>query len=97
GRGATTSIGAQEPTRRASTIRSRSAETPAAKRTTPAASTTGRRAGREAEVNAPAISAIATAPNGRLMKNTQRQDTWSVSTPPAHGPSSDATPHTLEM
>ena len=66
-RSATISICDQDPTRPASTIPSRSAETPAAKRATPAPSTTGRRAGREPEVSAPAISAIATAPNGRLI------------------------------
>ena len=66
-RSPTTSIWDQDPTRPASTIPSRSAETPAAKSPTPMPSTTGRRAGFETPVNAPAIKAIATAPNGRLM------------------------------
>src|SRR5262245_61450068 len=63
----TTSTRDQDPTRPASTMPIRSAETPAPKSPTPVPSTTGRRAGLAVTVNAAAISAIATAPNGRLM------------------------------
>jgi hypothetical protein len=42
-------------------------------------------------------TASATIPSGRLMKKIQRQDTLSVSVPPASGPATAAVAHIAPM